>query len=336
MASTYSTNLKLQLMTTGENSTTWGTVTNTNLGTALEEAIGGSADVTFASGNETLTLSNSNATQTARHLRLNLTGTTGGSTRTLTVPDVEKAYIVNNGCADAIEVANSTGSNVSVPAGKTMWVYSTGSNVVDATTHLTSITLGTALPVASGGIGTNTLTANNVLLGNGTSAPQVVAPGTSGNVLTSNGSTWISSTAFVSGMIMMWSGSVGSIPSGWVLCDGTNSTPNLTDKFVIGAGNTYDPDDTGGSADAIVVSHTHTASSSVTDPGHSHTYSRFSTASPYNQTNSLVDPSGSYQNNTTETATTGISVSTTVDSAGSSGTNANLPPYYALAFIMKT
>ena len=336
MASTYSTNLKIQLMTTGENSTTWGTVTNTNLGTALEEAIGGSADVTFSSGNETISLSNSNATQTARHMRLNLTGTTGGSTRTLTVPDVEKVYVVNNGCADAIEVKNSTGSNVSVPAGKTMWVYSTGSNVVDTTNHLTSLTLGTALAVAQGGTGTNTLTANNVLLGNGTSAPQVVAPGTSGNVLTSNGTTWISSTAFVSGMIMLWSGSVGSIPSGWVLCDGTNSTPNLTDKFVIGAGSTYDPDDTGGSADAIVVSHTHTASSSVTDPGHSHTYSRFSTASPYNQTNSLVDPSGSYQDNTTETATTGISVSTTVDSAGSSGTNANLPPYYALAYIMKT
>lgn len=142
MASTYSSNLKLQLMTTGENSTTWGTVTNTNLGTALEEAIVGSADVTFSSGNETISLSNSNATQAARHIRLNLTGTTGGSTRTLTVPDVEKVYIVNNACADAIEVKNSTGSNVSVPAGTSTWVYSTGSNVVDAVTSLTTLAVG--------------------------------------------------------------------------------------------------------------------------------------------------------------------------------------------------
>ena len=69
MASTYS-NLKIQLMTTGENSTTWGDVTNINLGTALEEAVVGSADVTFASADVTLTLSNTNASQTARNLRL--------------------------------------------------------------------------------------------------------------------------------------------------------------------------------------------------------------------------------------------------------------------------
>ena len=78
MASTYS-NLKIQLMATGENSGTWGNVTNDNLGVALEEAIVGSADVTFASANVTLTLTDSNASQTARNLRLNLTGTTGGA-----------------------------------------------------------------------------------------------------------------------------------------------------------------------------------------------------------------------------------------------------------------
>jgi len=138
MASTYSP-LKIQLMATGENLGTWGTITNANLGTALEEAIVGSADVTFSSGNVTLTLTDTNSTQTARNLRLNLTGTTGGSTRTLTVPDIEKVYIVNNGCADAVEVQNSTGANVSVPAGKTMWVYSTGSAVVDVVTHLSSL-----------------------------------------------------------------------------------------------------------------------------------------------------------------------------------------------------
>lgn len=335
MASTYSTNLKLQLMTTGENSTTWGTVTNTNLGTTLEEAIVGSADVTFSSGNESLSLSNSNATQTARHIRLNLTGTTGGSTRTLTVPDIEKVYIINNGCADAIEVANSTGSNVSVPAGASTWVYSTGSNVVDVTTHLTSLTLGTDLAVTEGGTGASSLNSEAVVIGNGTNAVKFVAPGTSGNVLTSNGTAWTSGAleTFSSGMILLWSGSTGSIPSGWVLCDGTNSTPDLRNRFIVGAGDTYAVDATGGSADATLVSHNHTATSTVTDPGHNH-----SVPNSGSQNNSFDSGTtvGNDATGTSGTATTGITVSTSISTEGSSATNANLPPYYALAYIMKT
>ena len=88
MASTYSS-LKIELIGTGEQSGTWGNTTNTNLGTAIEEAITGSADVTFACADVTLTLTDTNTTQTARNLRLRLTGTSGGA-RTLTVPDIEK------------------------------------------------------------------------------------------------------------------------------------------------------------------------------------------------------------------------------------------------------
>jgi hypothetical protein len=160
MASTYSA-LKIQLMATGENSGTWGNVTNVNLGTALEEAIVGSADVTFASGTVTLTLTDSNSTQAARNLRLNLTGTSGGA-QDLIVPAIEKVYIVNNGCADAITVKNSGGTGIAVPAGKTMYVYNNGTNVVDAVTHLTSLTLGSALPIASGGTGSTSTTYANL------------------------------------------------------------------------------------------------------------------------------------------------------------------------------
>jgi hypothetical protein len=156
MASTYS-NLKIQLMATGENSGTWGNVTNDNLGVALEEAIVGSADVTFASGPVTLPLTDTNASQTARNLRLNLLGTSGGA-QNLIVPAIEKVYIINNTCADTITVKNNSGTGIAVPAGKTMYVYNTGTNVVDAITHLTSLTLATALPVASGGTGSNTAT----------------------------------------------------------------------------------------------------------------------------------------------------------------------------------
>lgn len=321
MASTWS-NLKIQLMTTGENSTTWGTVTNANLGTAIEEAIAGSADVTFASNNQTLTLTNTTATQTARNMRLNLTGTTGGSTRTLTVPDIEKVYIVNNGCADAVQVKNSTGANVSVPAGKSMWLFSTGTAVVDVTTHLSSLTLDTALAATQGGTG-------------------ITAVGTNGNVLTSTGSAWASTAlpaTFTAGMIMLWSGSIASIPSGWALCNGSNGTPDLRDRFVVGAGSTYAVNGTGGSADAIVVSHSHTASSSVSDPGHTHSVPEGGYKSPAGENLRYSDTAGGTNSRaaqTTGSSTTGVTVSTTVASAGTSGTNANLPPYYALAYIMK-
>jgi hypothetical protein len=174
MASTYS-NLKIELITTGEQAGTWGVTTNTNLGTAIEEAITGTADVSFSSADVTLTLTDTNATQTARNLRLNLTGTSGGA-RNLIVPAIEKQYIVNNGLADAVTVKNSTGTGIAVPAGKTMLVFNNGTNVVDVTTYLSSLTLGTALPVASGGSGAATLT--GVLKGNGTSAFTAATAGT--------------------------------------------------------------------------------------------------------------------------------------------------------------
>ena len=150
--------------------------------------------------------------------------------------------------------------------------------------------------------------------------------------------TQVATCAFVlsngvpSGMIAMWSGSIASVPSGWYLCDGTNSTPDLRDRFVVGAGSTYAVDATGGSANATLVSHTHTATSSVTDPGHNH-----SVPNSGSQNNSFDSGTtvGNDTTGTSGTATTGISVSTSISTEGSSATNANLPPYYALAYIMK-
>ena len=147
-----------------------------------------------------------------------------------------------------------------------------------------------------------------------------------------------SQASIPSGLIAIWSGAVGSIPSGWYLCNGQNGTPDLRDSFILGAGNTYAVGATGGSKDAIVVSHTHTATSTstVTDPGHNHTYGLSGNS---NQTlsggPSLANLGVSTTN--TGTASTGITVATTTTNAtaGVSGTNANLPPYYALAFIQK-
>jgi len=128
-----------------------------------------------------------------------------------------------------------------------------------------------------------------------------------------------------SGLIAIWSGSTGSIPSGWLICDGTSGTPDLRSSFIIGAGSTYSVGQTGGSADAIVVSHTHT----VTDPGHKHNTTSTGSGALINASASGATGAST---STTDTATTGISIQT----AGTSGTGANLPPYYALAFIMKT
>ena len=150
MASTYS-NLKFQLMATGENTTTWGTVTNVNLGTAIEEAITGSVDVAFSSAHVTLTLTDTNSTQSARNLRLNLTGTaTAGYNLVLgSGCQIEKAYIINNGTDGVITVKNTTGTGIAVPVGKTMWVYNDGTNVVDAVNAATTLTVSGATSLAS-------------------------------------------------------------------------------------------------------------------------------------------------------------------------------------------
>ena len=142
MASTYS-DLKIELIGTGDQTGTWGTTTNNNFSIALSEAITGSADVAFSSADVTVTLTDSNSAQTARNLRLNLTGTSGGA-RNLILGSgcqIEKLYLINNGLADAVTVKNTGGSGVVVPAGKSMFVYNNATNVVEVITHLNSPTI---------------------------------------------------------------------------------------------------------------------------------------------------------------------------------------------------
>lgn len=150
-------------------------------------------------------------------------------------------------------------------------------------------------------------------------------------------------TPLPSGAILLWSGSIGSIPAGYYLCNGSNGTPDLRDRFIVGAGSTYAVDATGGSADAIVVSHNHTATStsSVTDPGHTHSIGLDTVAdvTPDGYSAGNREPvNGNAYSINTNSASTGITVATTtsVATSGTSGTNANLPPYYALCYIMKS
>lgn len=160
MASTYSS-LKIELIGSGEQSGTWGNTTNTNLGTAIEQAITGSGDVSFSSSNVTLSLADTPNSQTARNLRLNLTGTSGGA-RTLTVPAIEKLYLINNTLLDAVTVQNSSGTGVAVPAGTSLFVFNDGTNVTSA---MTGLGPGLIVPITSGGTGATTASGARTNLG---------------------------------------------------------------------------------------------------------------------------------------------------------------------------
>ena len=192
------------------------------------------------------------------------------------------------------------------------------SGQVDATDGLVN-----AVPVANGGTGASTAAAARTNLG--------VASAT---------------FAVPSGGIIMWSGSQASIPSGWVLCDGNNSTPDLRNRFVVGAGGLYAVGAAGGSKDAIVVSHSHSASTGAAGEHNHAIFSGDNVAirsfpESYNIITGLSNAntlaytfSGSDQNFIQGNGTHAHTVA--INSAGTTGTDANLPPYYALCFIMKT
>lgn len=277
MASTYSTNLAIELLATGDQANAWGNTTNTNLGTLIEQAVSGYVTQTINDGADTVITIPNGASGTARNMYIEMTGALT-AVRNMVVPSNKKLYFIYNnttgGYSVTVKVSGQTG--VVVPNGKKMVLVSNGTDVVEAINYFSAggtvtsvtassplassggaapnITLGTVtvanggtgltsyvvgdiiyasgtttlsaladvatgnalisggvgvapswgkigltthvsgtLPVANGGSGAATFTANNVLLGNGTSAFQVVAPGASGNLLTSDGTTWVSS-----------------------------------------------------------------------------------------------------------------------------------------------
>jgi len=154
----------------------------------------------------------------------------------------------------------------------------------------------------------------------------------------------VTSSAIPSGVISLWSGASNAIPAGYALCDGTNSTPDLRNRFVVGAGSTHAVGATGGSADAIVPSHTHGLTAASTDT--KSLTGTFDTSKP-NAATGIVSPNatgigpagdGAQYSGARYTidASHSHTLSGSTDSTGSSATNANLPPYYALCYIMKT
>jgi hypothetical protein len=164
MSSTYSTNLAIELMGAGEQAGNWGSTTNTNLGTLIEQAISGYTTQAVATGTDTTITIPNGATGVARNMFIELTGTGGASTN-LIVPANKKLYFIYNNSTGAVTVKVSGQTGISVPAAAKIVLVSNGTDVVVATNYMASLTLGAALPVLSGGTGVTTSTGSgaNVL-----------------------------------------------------------------------------------------------------------------------------------------------------------------------------
>jgi hypothetical protein len=183
MSSTYS-DLKFELIATGEQSGSWGSTTNTNIGTAVQQAIVGMATLTsadFSTNVATLTLTNTNAAQNARALCLNIAAGAVSAAGTINVPAIQKPYIVINGSSYTVTVKVSGLTGVAVPTGKRTVIYNNGTDVGNQIDYLPSLTLGDVTGTIVGTTATQTLTgktityADNTLTGVvGTTATQTL------------------------------------------------------------------------------------------------------------------------------------------------------------------
>lgn len=220
MASTYSA-LKIELIGTGDQSGTWGATTNVNLGTALEQAIVGRAATTFPTdGDLTITLTNTNATQVARHYILNVISSVSlTATRNLVVPAIDKPYLIENNTTggQSITVKTTAGTGVTVPNGRRTMVYADSVNVVAAENFKPALVLGAALPVASGGTGVTTSTGTGaVVLGTGPTISNAALTGVPTVPTASLGTntTQAASTAFVISEVIAGQTGVTSFSAG--------------------------------------------------------------------------------------------------------------------------
>lgn len=165
--STYSSNLRIELITTGTQAGTWGTTTNDNLSTVLEAAVAGSVSVTTVAANEALTYLNgpSSTASANSSVRAILTlNTSTGANFAVYAPPVSKLYIIKNASSYTATIYNSTvignttaaGSGVAIPAGKTIAVWSDGTNFVQQVTYLISPELAGTPVAPTASAGTNT------------------------------------------------------------------------------------------------------------------------------------------------------------------------------------
>jgi len=357
--STYSPSLRIELITTGDQAGTWGNTTNTNLGTLVESAIAGYVSVSVTSANQALTALNGAADQ-ARQQTIALTTTTGANFAVY-APPAEKTYVIYNASSYTATIYNSTvigkttaaGAGVAIPAGKTMTVWSEGTIFAFQTTHIIGTLVGNVTGNLTGNV-TGNVTGN--LNGNLVAASPTAPTQTYG---TNN--TTVATTAFVQAALQ------ALYPVGSIYINATNATnPGTLLGFgtwtAFGAGRVpvgfdagnalFDTaEETGGSADAITVSHTHTYSGSTSSVGdHQHIMPLDGDAGgpngpfPFGSSGSTYAGwrAGLTTSNLTSAPLTSAAgahshtVSGTTASTGSSGTNANYQPYITVYMWKRT
>jgi len=352
MSSSYSPDLRLELIGTGDQAGVWGNTTNNNLGTFIENAVAGYTSVSIVASPQALT-ANDGAADEARFAAIALTTSTGANF-TVCIPPNSKLYTFYNASSYTATISNSTakngttlsgGTTVAIPAGKTMSVWSDGTNVAQQTDHLISPTM--ASPAMSG-----------------TPTAPTAAAGTN--------TTQLATTAFVQATLL-----ASVYPVGSIYINATNNTNPGTllgfgtwgafgaGRVMVGfdSGNTlFDTaEETGGSYDAVVGNHTHSVSItsgtqsadhnhaiSINDPGHFHNL-------PYFQTGSggggggpdVLGGSGMYTNSSTTgiTASSGgvsanhthnVSGTTADANVATSVTNKNIQPYITVYMWKRT
>lgn len=400
MSSTFSPSLRIELIGDGDQSGIWGQTTNSNLGTLIEQAITGVQNITMLDANYTLSSFNGVADE-SRNIVLVVGGTLTAQ-RNLIAPLVEKTYSIKNSTTGGfgVQIVGASGTGVVIPNGQTIPVYCDGTNFYALVTgSATNFNVTGNLAVSGNTATTGNETVGGNLVVTGTSTFTGIPSGPTAALGTNT--TQLATTAFVltngvpSGCILLWSGSIASIPSGWLLCNGTSGTPDLRDRFVVGAGSTYAVGATGGATSVTLAttnlpSHTHSISASGTtgteSVGHTHTWGNQTGGQSNTHSHGVSDPGHNHgldgllsganngytgrtdgaqatANYATYGAYTGISIGnanadhshyvsgttgnisanhthnvTVTGTSGATGSGTAfsiLPPYYALAYIMK-
>ena len=174
MASTYSTNLAIELIGTGDQAGTWGTTTNSNLGTLIEQSISGYVTQAVSTGTDTTITIPNGSTGVARNMYIELTGT-GGSNTNLVVPANKKLYFIFNNSTGAVTVKVSAQTGVSVPTGKKMVLVSNGTDIVNGLNYIADFA-------------TNSFTVTNLTASSGTITNLIATSGSITNLVSSDAS----------------------------------------------------------------------------------------------------------------------------------------------------